>query len=175
MVTVDVGQAGERVVCQCGATIDVPPLRKLRHLPVAAPAVDRATSTWGARHGIVAACLILAAVAGLWALWSRLREPYVAPFDAEVRRQVVERGLEELTPAQAWQQWIEWFRPLAERGFSELEHPHQANIDRYVAKERFLQKTLLAIAGVFVAVAVVAALWPRAKTRRRGDETRRIQ
>jgi hypothetical protein len=148
-------------------------LRKLRHLPVAAPVVDRASSTWDARHGIVVACLILAAVPALWALWSRLREPYVAPFDAEIRRQTVERGLDELTPAQAWQQWIEWFRPLAERGFSELEHPHQAAIERYVAKERFLQKTLLVIAGVFVAVAVVAMLWPRAKTRLGDKETRR--
>ena len=34
-VTVDIGQAGEQVACQCGAKLDVPPLRKLRHLPAA--------------------------------------------------------------------------------------------------------------------------------------------
>jgi hypothetical protein len=146
--------------------MEVPPLRKLRHLPLATPVVDRAESTWSVRHGIVAASLILATLPTLWALWSRLSEPRVEPFDPEIREQVVDRGLQNLTPAQAWQQWVEWFRPLAERGFGELEHPHEAEIARYVAKERFLQRTLLAITGVFGAVALAALLWPRSGNQR---------
>jgi hypothetical protein len=154
--------------------VDVPPLRKLRHLPVATSEAEKAPSAWGARHGIVAACLILALVPALWALYSRLTEPYVEPFDVEIRRQVVEHGLEGLTPAQAWQQWIEWFRPLAERGFSELAHPHAAQIERYVARERVLQKALLAVAGVLVGIALIAVLWPRGQTRRQGEKETRV-
>ena len=40
-VPVEVGQAGEQVACQCGAKLDVPPLRKLRHLPVATETLER--------------------------------------------------------------------------------------------------------------------------------------
>ena len=42
-------------------------------------------------------------------------------------------------------------------GIQDLEHQHAAAIDEYVARQRFLQKTLLAIAGCFAAVAAIAA------------------
>jgi hypothetical protein len=160
-LTVDVGQAGEQVSCGCGARIDVPPLRKLRHLPVVTESPLRQPSSWNVRQGIIATCLILATGLGLWALWSRWTEPYVAPFDAAVRRQLVDDGLATMTPVQAWQVWIERYRPLAERGFQEMEHQHAAAIDQYVAKQRFLQKSLLGVAGCFALVAVIAAVWPR--------------
>jgi hypothetical protein len=157
--------------------VDVPPLRKLRHLPVAASRDDQAPSKWSARHGIVAASLIVAVISALWALWSRWSEPRIPPFDAANQLRFVDQRLEELTPAQAWQQWIEWFRPLAERGLSELQHPQQAEVDRHVSQARILQRMLLVIAGLFVAVALVAVLWPgprAVETRGQGDkETRR--
>jgi hypothetical protein len=100
----------------------------------------------------------------------------VEPFDASVHQQAVDRYLETITPAEGWRRWVEWYRPLAERGFTEMQHPHAAHIELYVAEQRFLQMTLLAVGGVFVAVAVIAAVWPREKTRRQGDkETRRVR
>jgi hypothetical protein len=153
--------------------IEVPPLRQLRHLPVAVAQENRSKPTWSVRHGIIAASLILAALPALWALWSRWTEPRIPPFDPTSQLQFVDQRLDELTPAQAWQQWIEWFRPLGERGFSELAHPYQAQVEREVTKARFLQKTLLAVAGMFGVVALVAVFWPRAKpagTRRHGDK-----
>jgi hypothetical protein len=120
--------------------------------------------------------MILASLLVLWALWNRMSEPRVAPFDAAVRQRVVDADLDKMTPVQAWQAWIERYRPLAERGFTELQHPHAASIEQYVAKQRFLQKTLLAAAGAFAAAGIIAALWPRAETRRQGvKETRRIR
>jgi hypothetical protein len=160
-LSVEVGQAGEEVACQCGAKIDVPPLRKLRHLPVVTETIERQMSSWNARQGIIATCLILGAGLALWALWSRWTEPYVAPFDAAVRRQMVDDGLKKMTPVEAWQVWIDRYRPMAEHGIQVLAHQHAAAIDEYVAKQRFLQKTLLAIAGCFAAVAAIAAAWPR--------------
>jgi hypothetical protein len=177
-LSVEVGQAGERVTCRCGKALDVPPLRKLRHLPPEeAAAVARGGPSWNVRYGIIAAFLILATTLAVWALWSRLTEPHVAPFDPRIREQRVEEDLEHMTPGQGWQVWIERYRPLAERGFSELQHPHAAAIEQFVAEQRFLQRMLLAAAGVFVVFAAIAALWPRAETsqtRRQGDkETRR--
>jgi hypothetical protein len=122
---------------------------------------QRHESTWNVRQGIIATCLILATALALWALWSRWTEPFVAPFDAAVRRQLVDDRLKTLTPVQGWQEWINRYRPLAETGFQEMEHPHAAAIDEYVAKQRFLQKTLLGVAGCVALVAVIAAVWPR--------------
>jgi hypothetical protein len=178
VLPVEIGQAGEVVVCQCGATLDVPPLRKLRHLPVVTDTVDRPAPTWNARHGIIATCLILATGLALWALWSRWTEPFVAPFDPVVRQQLVDDSLDRMTPLQGWQVWIERYRPLAERGFQEMQHQHAATIDEYVARQRFLQKALWVVAGCLTGAAVIAAVWPRQVDQRgrQGDkETRRMR
>lgn len=165
-VPVDIGQAGREVVCTCGATMEVPPLRKLRHLPAAVAAAERPTSTWNSRSGTVTALLVLASLPAAWAIWSRLSEPTIEPFDAAVRRQVVDEGLDKLTPFAAWELWVARYRPLAESGFAVLEHPHTAQIEQFVTKQRFLQKVLLAVAGILAGTAAVAALWPNAVQRR---------
>ena len=170
-VPVEIGQAGERVVCQCGATLEAPPLRKMRHLPVAPAAGASAglSPAWSPRKGIVTACLVLAAVLAVMALWSWITEPVIAPFSAAGRQQAVEEGLKTMTPEQSWHLWVERYKPLAEQGFTEFEHPHAAAIEQQIAKQRFFQRMLLAAAGVFVAVAALAAFWPRARTRRQGE------
>ena len=173
-VPVEIGQAGEQVACQCGAILDVPPLRKLRHLPVATEMPAQRGSAWNARHGIIAACLILATVPALWTLWSRVTEPRIAAFDPGIRQKMVEDDLERMTPVQTWNLWVDRYRPMAEHGFTRMEHPYAAVVEEQVARQRFLQWTLLAVAGAFAAVAVIAAIWPQPKTGRQGDkETRR--
>jgi len=175
-VPVEMRQAGERVVCVCGATLDVPPLRKLRHLPVEAPVAVKSAAAWSPRRGIITACLVLGTILAAIALWNRLTEPAVEPFNAAGRERVVDEGLKTMTPVQAWRAWVETYRPLAERGFTVFENPHTAEIQEEIARRRFLQRTLLVFAGAFVAIAVLAAFWPAAKTRRRGDkETRRTR
>jgi hypothetical protein len=166
-VAVEIGQAGGRVACpSCGAQLDVPPLRKLRHLPVAAPQTELVSSTWGARQGVAAASLILAAILVSIALWSRFTEPTVAEFDPHARLEAVDRGLEQMTPAQGWQMWVELYRPMAEQGFAIIEDPHKPAIEQYIAQRRFFQKCLLAAAAVCLAIALATALWPRTTTRR---------
>jgi hypothetical protein len=172
---VDVGQAGERVSCQCGATLDVPPLRKLRHLPQAPSAAPENTATWNLRKGFIAACVTIAVILAAVALGSWLTEPTVPSFTAG-RDQSVDEALKTITPVHAWRLWIELYRPLAERGFSDLVHSDTAAIRATIAKRRFLQMTLLSIAAVFLALALLTAFWPRGPTTRRGDkETRRAR
>jgi hypothetical protein len=166
-VPVEVRQAGEHISCDCGAMLEVPPLRKLRHLPVAAPMAAETAGAWSPRLGIVTACLLLAAILAIIALWNRLTEPVVAPFDATARERFVEDGLKKMTPVQAWRSWIESYRPLAEHGFSVYQNPMTAAIEAEVARRRFLQKTLLVVAATLAAIAILAAFWPRASARRR--------
>ena len=166
-VPVEIGQAGGQIACPaCGGQLDVPPLRKLRHLPAAAAETASVPTTWGARQGVATASLILAAILIAIALWSRFTEPTVAEFDPQARLVAVDRGLEQMTPVEGWQMWIDLYRPMAERGFAIIEDPHKPAIEQYVAQRRFFQKTLLAAAAVLLAIALAAALWPRATTRR---------
>ncbi len=174
---VEPGQAGERVRCTCGAMLEVPPLRKMRHLPLATegaagPAV--AASAWNARKGVVAALLLVAFVFALFAAWSWYTEPRVAEFDPKAFRAGVERGLETMTPEQSWHWWVEVYKPLAERGFAKIENPHASHIEAVALRHRFLQRTLLAAAAVFSTLAAAVAFWPSARAgRQREGETRR--
>ncbi len=162
-VPVEAGQAGGRVVCGCGAELNVPPLRKLRHLPVAAPEGGPAKPAWSARQGVVTVFSLLAIVAALSGLWIRLSEPTVPSFDAADRLRVVDESLKQVTPIQAWQLWIDVYRPLAKQGFSVFEHRDAAAIEQKIVQQRFMQKTLWTIAATCAAVTLAAALWPRSR------------
>jgi hypothetical protein len=174
-VPVEIGQAGGQIVCTCGTRLDVPPLRKLRHLPVAAPAGDQTRAAWNTRKGLITGSLIVATVLASIALWLRISEPSMPKVDPQTHQRLVDRGIEALTPVQAWQRWIDVYTHLAEHGFSEFVDPRAPAIEQHIAKRRFLEQILAAIAGVSAAIALAAALWPNT-TRRQGDkETGRNQ
>ena len=165
-IPIEVGQAGGKVVCACGAQHDVPTLRKLRHLPSAtqggAPTARRA---WNARKGVVTAGLIVAAVFTAITFWVRLAEPKIAQFEATNYLESVEQRLE--TPATAWQWWNSYYHPLAERGFPLFQPTNAPLIQHEIAKRRFLQGVLMTCAGICAAVALAAWFWPATgKTRR---------
>jgi hypothetical protein len=163
-VLVEVGQAGGRIPCPCGAVLDVPPLRKLRHLPVAAVEQKRSATRWGTRHGVIAASLIVVAALVAVNIWSWITQPVVPKFDPAVYlHNVVEQRLS--TPVEGWMWWIEYYRPLCERGFSVLELSDRAEIERQIAHREAVRRTLWVVAGIFAATAAAAALWPTEKTR----------
>jgi hypothetical protein len=160
---VEIGQAGGQVTCTCGNLVDVPPLRKLRHLQPETTTVERPTSTWSARKGVITASLILAGALTIANAWSWLTQPKVPVFDpVAYQRDVVERRLTTITPTQSWLMWVEYYRPMAERGFSYLELANRGEIERIIAERHSLRRTLWIVAGIAVATAVAAALWPKA-------------
>ncbi len=122
---VEIGQAGGRITCSCGNQVDVPPLRKLRHLPPAAAEKHRAHpfGILGTRERVsITASLILVGALAVINGWSWFTEPAVPKFDpAGYQREVVEQRLKTMTPSESWHWWIEYYRPLAERGFGVLE------------------------------------------------------
>lgn len=174
-------QAGESLACECGATVDVPTLRKLRELPLAreasaslAPSASTSTgggaSTWGLRQGAMATCLIIAAlslaVAGL-AWWT---QPTLPEFDPAAYRHVIDQQIDALTPTEAWRVWVENFQPLAARGFVKFEHPATAALRQEIDQRRLLQMTMVPIAGICICVAILLGV---IKSRRRGDKEAR--
>jgi hypothetical protein len=161
---VDIGQAGGRVTCSCGAQLDVPPLRQLRHLPREIVLQGKKTAgNWGARQGIVAASLIIATVFLAWGSWIWWSEPVVPKFDPAARLQAVENQIK--TPAGAWEAWIDYYRPMAENGIPVFRIGNAAFVETRIAHARFLRWMLWAVAGVMAIVAISGALWPQSGRR----------
>jgi hypothetical protein len=160
---VEIGQAGGRITCTCGNLVDVPPLRKLRHLQAETTTVERPKSTWSARKGVITACLILAGALAVVNAWSWFTQPKVPIFDpVAYQRDIIEQRLKKLTPTQGWLLWTEYYRPMAERGFSYLERRDRELIERTIAERQSLRRTLWIVAAIAVAIAVAAAFWPKA-------------
>jgi hypothetical protein len=159
-VTVEVRQAGDQVVCSCGRRLAVPPLRQLRNLaPVAADQTAAKAVAWGMNQGVVATCLILAAVLLGWSGWVWWKEPSLPKFDPQARLHSVEEQIK--TPIGAWESWIGYYRPLAERGLPVFHVANAAQIESQKADSRFLRFMLWAIATVFIIAAISAKFWPK--------------
>jgi hypothetical protein len=174
LVPVEAGEAGGRAACECGKVLDVPTLRHLRHLPSERAEPVSTPSGWNVRFGIVATCLIVAVLLSGVALAVWLSEPRPVSFDPLAEQAAMTKGIDSLTPSQAWERWAYYYRPLAELGWATPQvRLRPADLHR-LEQKRFLEKALLVPAAVFAAAALTVALWPKKKTRKnRGSETRR--
>jgi hypothetical protein len=159
---VDIGQAGGRVTCTCGNLVDVPPLRQLRHLPPAALEKERPTASWNARKGVITASLLLIGAIAVANAWSWFTQPKIPKFDpVAYERDVVEQRLNKMTPTQSWLWWVEYYRPMGERGFSNLELANRAQVENSISQRQSMRRTLWIVAAIGAAVALAAAFWPK--------------
>jgi hypothetical protein len=156
-VPVDLGQAGQQVVCTCGTRLEVPPLRQLRQLPIASTAENPPHSRWNVRYGVITANLILAALFAAIGGFNWYTAPSSPEFNAEVRANVVKEGISKLSPADAWNLWVNSYLPLARAGLQRFQIPNQAALRQEIAQHRFLATMMFIPAGIFLAVAVIAA------------------
>ena len=88
-MAVSTSQAGERIACVCGTTLEVPTLRRMQEL---APAQQIATeaASWGFRQGALSLGLILAAFLALGGAWYTVVEPAPpAPIDLVAREAAI--------------------------------------------------------------------------------------
>jgi hypothetical protein len=168
---VDIGQAGGRVTCTCGNLVDVPPLRQLRHLPPAEVEKERPKASWNARKGVITASLLLVGAIAIANGWSWFTQPKIPKFDpVAYQRDVVEQRLNKITPTQSWLWWVEYYRPMAERGFSNLELANRAQVENTISQRQSMRRTLWIVAAICAAVAVAAAFSPKsAQTGKQGD------
>jgi len=161
-VPVDVGQAGGQIACSCGAKLDVPQLRKLRHLPTVAEPVERASSTWSARQGVMTISLILVVVFVALSIWNWHTQPSVPVFKPVEHNQNVEDVLKKITPAESWDLWLN-YRMLAERGMMIFEPGNRTQIESEIAHHQSTRRTLWVLAGIAAAIAATASFWPHAR------------
>ncbi len=165
---VEMGQAGGKLTCECGETLDVPPLRNLRHLPIeVSHGPAPAAPTWGARQQILAVACIFGAFLVGYGLWNWLTEPTPPIFDPAMRTKVMDKGIDEMSPAKAWRLSVEVYQPLAEAGFTEFEHPSSAPIREMVTQRRFVNKLLAIPAALCLLIALAALFWPSAAPARK--------
>jgi len=107
-------------------------------------------------QGVVATCLILAFILLGWSGWVWSKEPAIPKFDPAARMRSVDEQLK--TPTGAWESWIGYYRPLADRGLPTFHVANGAQIESQKADARFLRFMLWAIAAVLIVAAVSVAL-----------------
>jgi hypothetical protein len=161
---VDVGQAGGSVTCSCGRSVDVPPLRQLRHLPaVEVIAAKRAARSWTVRHGLSTVCIIVLAVALGFIGWNRFTQPSLPKFDPTAYERGRDARIAKMTPTEVFEWWVGYYRPLSEHGLSQLENINRDRIEREIEHRHFVRAILWIIAGVAALILVATIFWPTKK------------
>jgi hypothetical protein len=144
---VDLGQAGETVVCQCGATLNVPTMRQLGALETLETVENKtvgAATEWGARQGILLLAAVVTVVAGIigGTLW------FVHPAPPERDTQAVLRAFDEqiksMTPLQTWELWQD---QILKEGLVQYEDPAQMAYHARKATRQRWSKVALTVAG----------------------------
>jgi hypothetical protein len=147
---VDANQCGRTISCQCGRTLEVPPLRELRQLaPAVATTPAAAPRGWNPARGVALVALAPLVAAAAYGLYAFRRPPPPPPPYPSLEG----RGPREIL-------YQDWF-PLVERGIDDSFIPAVQN---YVESVDRWRDSLLA-AGIIAALSLVTALvglfWPR--------------
>ena len=157
-MAVSTSQAGERIACVCGTTLEVPTLRRMQEL---APAQQIATeaASWGFRQGALSLGLILAAFLALGGAWYTVVEPAPpAPIDLVAREAAIRSNFANLTPLSSWSLWINAYKPLGLVGLSEVQSLEEVATAQRIEICRSRRNYLLMAAGVVLVLSVVAYL-----------------
>ncbi|WP_146398275.1 hypothetical protein [Pseudobythopirellula maris] len=162
MLVIETRQAGERIPCSCGATVEAPPLRKIRELQPIQQA-EEPTSAWSYRHGVLTAGLLAALGLALLAGWFETTKPAPpAPFDATIYQKSAAEGIDNLTPLQAWALWKQRYEPLAVSGLQPMTNQENQIRDLLIARsDKYRNGLLIAAAAVAVITAGAFACLPK--------------
>ena len=160
-IALETRQAGKEVVCECGKTLPVPALRKLRELPLAEETEQTTGATWSFRHGVLSAGLLLAIglAAGGAYLW--FTEPQPPPdLDISALSDQITEGVEQFTPAQGYEYWANRLANLGQLGFEPVNDKRRQRVLNKIAEQRAMMASLLIASGVvaLISLALFAAL-----------------
>lgn len=147
------------MVCSCGASLDVPPLRQLRELPLTSTTDVGTQPVWSVRQGAIAANLILALLLAASAGIAWYKEPSLPKFEPQAYTRFVENRVANSSPAEGWKMWVDSYLPLARTGVQEFQNINTQAIQRQIDRRRFFEMMMLIAAGVFVAAAAGFAVW----------------
>ncbi len=141
---VEAFQAGQRVACPCGATLDVPTLLELGRLDRAEPSEPLVLAgAWGLWQRLLIVGLLIVAAAALLALLTYAWRPTLV-------------DMQKLPPRLAWRFWRE-----LQQG---LDSPPSPAEQAYVQKVRMYRLWWIVVAAIGAAglVTVGIAIWVRA-------------
>lgn len=158
-ILVETRQAGDRVRCECGLEQEVPPLRRIRHLPQAQPATATtgsrgSSSSWGFRQGFLTAGSLIAILLLAGGMYFWLNEP--APpedFNPEMFVQQADARIDAWTPAEAFQAWVFAYRPTLTKELQPMVNPNEESIYAAIDQSRLYRNILL---GAAAAVAILS-------------------
>jgi len=100
-IVVERSQAGENVVCSCGASLQVPNLLQMKMLEEVSEPTEqiRRTWEWRERLRLLGIILFIVSILGLGLLlWFRPRNDPFAPEE-------IQRAARALAPADTWENW----------------------------------------------------------------------
>ena len=152
---VETRQAGETLVCGCGAKLDIPRLLELKKLEkTAVPTAEvRPSAVWGIGHSLlVSGVVILVGVVGLWFLVLRFTpgDPFEGMTPDQTRAQ-----FQKMSPLKTWETWM-YFQQI---GLNPRKDRMEREIEGQVAKRQMLLTYLgiaaaggiaLTVAGIFI-------------------------
>lgn len=152
--------------CECGATLDVPTLHRLRELPRAEVVPDgKPSRRWENRHRVTFVLVLLAlcsaATAGYlaWILPPAFAQPTAEQFDAAIGTAIEDGGVEQTYAA---------YQGLQKKGLAEapLQLSHEDR--RTVYHRKWMIWGISAAVGLAICELVAALLvWPRAARQKR--------
>ena len=113
VVTVSTSQAGDQIDCSCGITLEVPNLRGMRQLKVAAPPDTaekrdiRETRTWSRTQGVVFAIGMFCAVvgAGMSGILWKFRSEIKTSIPEEYRPGAADAQIDQMSADQSFGLW----------------------------------------------------------------------
>jgi hypothetical protein len=164
---VSVAQAGGQVLCVCGKNLQVPTLRGLRELEIAAVAPPEKKAGWSRVHGAVfASGLAVAAIGVVLLAMSALQYGQIVGFGYTKDRtdlvlKTQELDIENMSPIQVLTEW----RKEAEEGLGDQEEPPWSKFKRLAASNVTRIKVAAAAVIGGILVSLITLLVPATSTK----------
>lgn len=151
-ITVEPRQAGQTIVCSCGATLQVPTLLDMTALEEAPeePSPATTSSSWGAAGGLRFLGLVLVVVSLALSIFLLAYDRPRSRFDA-IDPDEIRASAQKMPPAQTWEVWQTMKQGLDRR----TDQQYMARVGMFRVKLVFSAILALLGVGLFVAGTLV--------------------
>lgn len=158
-VSIEVGQAGGTVVCECGVQLDVPTMRQIRELEPApseeSPSHVR-TDDWNARKGVILLGLVIAVLSAGLGAYFLTTKPKLPTYHLETAIDGLRKEIDAYSPADTWYVWKVL---ILKNGLTEIpKMSHHVVIEVRAVRQQYVVIALVA-AGCGLAISIVGLLW----------------
>lgn len=157
--TVERSQAGQTIECECGKAVEVPSIRGLAALPVAAPseaavaaAAAAPPTTWSPLRGLMfTGGLIVGVISAGVLIWSLMGISALGEYTIDRTPEVLDMVKQDVDQFDLEQTYAEWL-DLRDQGLGETFTPGWTAAQDFVGT----LKTRATIAGILLVVAIAA-------------------